>query len=65
MAGEQSFPPFPYSEILKVWMLLYGSLYRQKKGITEDETVGWHHQLSGHEFEQGPGVGDGQGNLAY
>ena len=35
MAGEQSFPPFPYSEILKVWMLLYGSLYRQEgKGMT-------------------------------
>ena len=28
--------------------------------MTEDETVGWHHQLNGHEFEQAPGVGDGQ-----
>ena len=28
---------------------------------TEDETVGWHHQLNGHEFEQALGVGDGQG----
>ena len=27
--------------------------------------VGWHHQLNGHEFEQAPGVGDGQGGLAY
>ena len=35
------------------------------EGMTEDETVGWHHQLDGHEFEQAPGVGDGQGNLAY
>ena len=26
--------------------------------------VGWHHLLDGHEFEQGPGVGDGQGSLA-
>ena len=26
--------------------------------------VGWHHQLGGHEFEQAPGVGDGQGSLA-
>ena len=25
--------------------------------------VGWHHQLNGHEFEQVPGVGDGQGSL--
>ena len=27
--------------------------------------VGWHHQLNGHEFEEPPGVGDGQGSLAY
>ena len=37
---------------------------RQEKGTTEDETVGWHHQLNGHEFEWAPGVGDGQGSLA-
>ena len=36
----------------------------EKKGITEDEMVGWHHQLYGHEFELAPGVGDGQGSLA-
>ena len=33
--------------------------------MTEDEMVGWHHQFSGHEFEQADGVGDGQGGLAY
>ena len=32
-------------------------------GMTEDETVGWHHRLNGHEFEQAPGVADGQGSL--
>ena len=32
--------------------------------MTEDEMVGWHHQLDGYEFEQAPGVGDGQKNLA-
>ena len=32
--------------------------------MTEDEMVGWHHQPDGHEFEQAPGVGDGQGSLA-
>ena len=32
--------------------------------MTEDEMVGWHHRLNGHEFEQAPGVGDGQGGLA-
>ena len=37
---------------------------QEKKGMTEDEMVGWHHQLDGHEFEQAPGVGDGQGSLA-
>ena len=36
---------------------------REEKGITEDEMVGWHHQLNGHEFEQTLGVGDRQGNL--
>ena len=33
------------------------------EGTTEDETVGWHHQLNGDEFEQAPGVGEGQGSL--
>ena len=33
------------------------------KGSTEDEMVGWHHRLDGHEFEQAPGVGNGQGSL--
>ena len=37
---------------------------REEKGATEDEMVGWHHQLNGHNFEQAPGVGDGQGSLA-
>ena len=32
--------------------------------MTEDEMVGWHHLLDRHEFEQAPGVGDGQGSLA-
>ena len=32
--------------------------------MTEDEMVGWHHRLNGHEFEQALGVGDGQGSLA-
>ena len=31
--------------------------------MTEDEMVGWHHRLDGLEFEQAPGVGDGQGSL--
>ena len=31
-----------------------------EKGATEDEMVGWHHRLNGHEFEQAPGDGEGQ-----
>ena len=33
-------------------------------GITEDDMVGWHYQVNGHEFEQAPEVGDEQGGLA-
>ena len=33
------------------------------KGTTEDKMVGWHPRLNGHEFEQAPRVGDGQGSL--
>ena len=42
-----------------------GKKWRQEeKGMKEDEMVGWYHQLDGHEYEQAPGVGDGQGSLA-
>ena len=37
---------------------------QEEKGRTEDEVVGWHHWLNGHEFEHALGVGDGQGILA-
>ena len=37
---------------------------RRRGRTTEDEMVGWHHQSNGREFEQAPGVGDGQGSLA-
>ena len=33
--------------------------------MTEDEMVGWNHRLDGHELEEAPGVGDGQGSLAF
>ena len=36
---------------------------QEQKGVTEDEIVGWHHQLSGHTFEQTPGDSEGQGSL--
>ena len=36
---------------------------QEEKGTAEDEMVGWHYQLYGHDFEQAPGVGDAQGGL--
>ena len=40
-----------------------GKDWGQEKGTTEDKMVGWHHRFNGHEFEQAPGDGDGQGGL--
>ena len=37
---------------------------RRRRWGTKDEMVGWHHRLDGHEFEQAPGDGEGQGSLA-
>ena len=37
---------------------------QEKKVVTEDEMVEWHHGLNGHEFEQTPGDSEGQGSLA-
>ena len=42
------------------WSITYHS--QEEKGTTEDEMVGWHHQLNGHEFEQALGDGEGQGS---
>ena len=41
-----------------------GKDWGQEKGMTKDDMIRWHHWLDGHEFEQAPGVGDGQGGLA-
>ena len=38
---------------------------QEEKGMTEDEMVGWHHQLDGYGFEWTLGVGDGRGGLAH
>ena len=38
-------------------------MQEEKGTTTEDEMVGWHHRLSGHEIEQALQVGDGQGSL--
>ena len=38
---------------------------QEEKGTTEDEMVGWHHRLNGHEFEQTQGDSEGQGSLVF
>ena len=62
--------PILWSPDVKHWLTGkdpdVGKDWRQEeKGKTEDEMVGWNHWLNGHEFEQAPGVGDGQRCLAY
>ena len=44
--------------------LMLGKIDSRRRRERQDEMVGWHHRLEGHEFEQVPGVGDGQGGLA-
>ena len=44
--------------------LMLGKIEDRRRRGKQDEMVGWHHQLNGHEFEQALGVGDGQGGLA-
>ena len=61
--------PIVWPSDVKNWLLGkdpdVGKDWRQEeKGMAEDEMVGWHHQLDGHEFEYAPGVGDGQEGLA-
>ena len=61
--------PILWSSDAKSWLIRKdpdaGKDWRQEKGTTEDEMVGWSHWLYGYEFEQAPGIGDGQGSLAY
>ena len=58
--------PIFWPPAVKNWLLGKdpdaGKDWRQENGTTEDEMVGWHHWLNGHESEQAPGVGDGHGS---
>ena len=47
-----------YPDAVKDWR-------QEEKGTREDEMVGWHHWCNGHEFEQAPGDGEGQGSLLF
>ena len=50
--------------VIQFWESAISEIWRQEeKGRTEDEMVGWHYWLDGHEFEEALGVGDGQGSL--
>ena len=59
--------PILWHSDVKNWLigkdLDAGKYWRQEKGMTEIEMVGWHQRLYGHEFEQALGVGDGQESL--
>ena len=64
--GAEAKTPIVWPPTAKNWLngkdSNAGKDWRQEeKGITKDEMVWWPHQLDGHEFEQAPGVGDGQG----
>ena len=61
-------PPILWPPDVNNWLIWKdpdaGKDWRQEeKGTTEDEMVGWHHLLNGHDFKQAPGVGDGHGSL--
>ena len=61
--------PILWAPDTKSWLIRKdrdaGKDWRQEeKETTEDEIVGWHHRVNGHQFEQALGVGDGQGSLA-
>ena len=62
-------PPILWPPHVKSWLIgedldAGRDCGQEEKGMTEDETAGWHHWLDGHEFEWTPGVGGRQGGLA-
>ena len=68
-AEAEAEAPILWPPDVKNWLIVKdpyaGKDWRQEeKGMTEDEMVGWHHRLDGHELEQALGFGDGQGSLA-
>ena len=65
--GAEAEAPVVWPPDAKNWLVgrpwCWNDWRQEEKGTTEDETVGWHHWHDGHEFEQTPGVRDGQGRL--
>ena len=57
-------PPNVKSQLIGKYLDAGKDWGQEEKRVTEDEMVGWHHQLNGHEFEQTPRDREGQGSLA-
>ena len=67
--GAKAETPILWSPDVKDWLFgkdpdAWKDWGQVEKGVTEDEMVGWHHWLNGHEFEQTPGHSEGLGSLA-
>ena len=62
---EEINPEYYWKDWCWSWNSNTLATWGHEKGVTEDETDGWHHQHNGHEFEQTPGDGEGQGSLVY
>ena len=52
------------ADLLEKTLMLCKNEVQEEKVVTEDEMVGWHHRLNGHEFEQAQGDSEGWGSLA-
>ena len=68
--GVEAETPVLWPPDVKNWLIGKDSDARkdwrqEEKGTTEDEMVGWHHRLHGHEFEQALGDAEGQGSLGH
>ena len=61
----QYFGPLVWGSSLLEKSLMLGKIESRRRRGWQDEMVGWHHQLNGHEFEQALGDGEWQGSLAY
>ena len=60
--GDFHFHPLQYSCLENISWSIF-ACQRQKKMVTEDQMVGWHHKFNGHELGQTPGYGEGQRGL--
>ena len=68
MADAEAEAPILWQPDGKSWLIrkdpdAWKDWRQEEKGVTEDKMVGLHHQITGHEFEQAPGDGEGQGSL--